>query len=258
MTGAQARTDDRMVIEQWRHRTLADSFGAEAATYERGRPEYPDEAVAWLVGDAARVADVGAGTGKLTRVLARLGREVTAVEPDAAMRAQLEASVPGVPVLDGTGEGLPLPDASVDAVTYGQAWHWVEPMAGSAEAARVLKPDGVLGLIWNVRDPDAEWVARLTTIMHEAPGEVMALSERPPSGPPFNRAELRTWSWVRPMTPDDLEALVASRSYVITAPDARRAKIMDGVRGLLATHPDLAGRDEIDVPYRTIAWRLTR
>lgn len=237
---------------------LARSFGAASGAYEQGRPEYPREAVSWLLGEAHDVVDAGAGTGKLTRVIAALGRSVTAVEPDAGMRAQFEASVAGAPVLEGSGESLPVPDACADAVTFGQAWHWVDPVTGSAEAARVLRPTGVLGLIWNVRDPDTSWVRELTEIMHPAVGEQMALAGEPPFAAPFSRAESATWRWTRPMSVADIVAMVESRSYVITAPDAERTAILAGVRDLLATHPDTTGRDQIEVPYRTEAWRITR
>jgi ubiquinone/menaquinone biosynthesis C-methylase UbiE len=110
-----------------------------------------------------RVADVGAGTGKLTRVVAGLGAEVVAIDPDAAMLAELAARVPDVPTFVGTGERIPLTDASADAVVFGQAWHWVDPDAASAEVGRVLRPGGVLGLIWNVRDE------RTIVPMHPSP-----------------------------------------------------------------------------------------
>lgn len=151
---------------------MARSFGAQAGAYERGRPTYPVEAVAWLldgVGDAARVADVGAGTGKLTAVVSHLmaerGGEIIAVDPDAAMLDTLRATLPGTETLVGTAEHVNLPDESVDAVVLGQAWHWVDPVAASAELGRILKPGGTLGLIWNSRDESVQWVARLGGIM---------------------------------------------------------------------------------------------
>jgi len=247
------------VTDSWQNRTLADSFGTAASAYEQGRPEYPDEAIAWLIGDAARVVDVGAGTGKLTRVLVRLGRDVVAVEPDAGMRTLFEAAVPGVKVLNGSGERIPLPDASCDAITLGQAWHWVDPIAGSLEAGRMLADGGVLGLVWNTKDQSVDWVRRLAEITGDAVGEIMANSpEPPPYGPPFTSAEARVWTWLRQMTPGDIVAMVASRSATITAPDAERAAVLASVQHLLTTHPDLAGRDVIDVPYVTVAWRVTR
>ena len=140
----------------------ATSFGGQAASYEAGRPDYPFDAVAWMLEPlphgSRRVADVGAGTGKLTRVLVEApDAEVVAIDPDAAMLAVLRQNVPGVPTFAGTAEALPLPDASVDAVVLGQAWHWVDPVAASAEAGRAVRRGGVLGLVWNLRDDREEW-----------------------------------------------------------------------------------------------------
>lgn len=106
----------------------ATSFGAQADVYDRARPEYPVDAVAWMLPSGALdVADVGAGTGKLTSALLTEGRTVTAIDPDAQMLARLSTRLPGIRTLVGTGEQLPLPDASMDAVVFGQAWHWVDP-----------------------------------------------------------------------------------------------------------------------------------
>src|SRR3954447_20657102 len=121
---------------------MSTSFGAASAAYELGRPDYPADAVEWMLrpvrheGRALRVADVGAGTGKLTRVAVELGAEVVAIDPDPAMLAELRTQVHGVPTFVGSAERMPLPDASLDALLFGQAWHWVDPVAGSAEAGR--------------------------------------------------------------------------------------------------------------------------
>ena len=123
--------------------TLAASFGQAADVYERGRPSYPAEAVEWLLPLGARhVVDLGAGTGKLTRVLLPRASQVTAVEPSEGMRAALEQAVPEARSLAGSAESMPLDDASVDAVFVAQAWHWVDPRAAVPEVARVLRPGG--------------------------------------------------------------------------------------------------------------------
>lgn len=180
---------------------MSQSFGAEVDAYDRARPDYPRDAVHWLLGDAHRVADVGAGTGKLSAVIAELGREVIAIEPDDAMRSMCRRRLPDIEVFDGSGEHLPLPDSSVDAVTFGQAWHWVDPQLACAEAARVLRPDGVLALMWNVRDQTVDWVDQLTTVANAQNGEGLALVNPPAFTAPFQRAENQRWSWTRDITP---------------------------------------------------------
>jgi len=135
------------------------SFETAAERYERGRPLYAGDAVAWLakrigIGPGRRVLDLGAGTGKLTRQLVAVGADVVAVEPGAAMRAQLERVVPGAEALAGSAEEIPLPDASVDAVTAGQAAHWFRHDEAFREIHRVLRPCGGVGLLWNEWDED--------------------------------------------------------------------------------------------------------
>jgi SAM-dependent methyltransferase len=242
-----------------RHRAQAASFGAAAAAYERGRPPYPPQAIDWLLPEgAAHVLDLGAGTGKLTRQLRDRGLAVTAVEPSEGMRGQLRQAVPGVTVLAGTAEQIPLPDHSVDAVLVAQAWHWVDPAAAVPEAARVLSPGGWLGLLWNVRDEREDWVAGLSAIMrgHGNPElGTSAVSQAPPVGPPFGPAERRDIPWVHRFPPDLLDDMITSRSYVITLPAADREALLSEVHQLVRTHPALAGADEIALPYVTRCWR---
>lgn len=231
----------------------ARSFGAAADLYERARPGYPDAAVDWLLPAGARtVVDLGAGTGKLTRALAARGVEVIAIEPIGEMRAQLAAALPEVRAVAGTAEAIPLPDASVDAITVAQAWHWVDPERATAEAARVLRPGGTLGLIWNRRDERVEWMQRLSAVMGSAEAEVMDM-EAVEIGPPFGPTETFVAEWYRPMDVDMLVEMAASRSYVITATPRRRREILDGIRVLVENEPGLG--HEFDFPYRTYCFK---
>jgi SAM-dependent methyltransferase len=128
----------------------ARSFDRAAVEYELARPGYPAAALDELpLGADAQVLDLGAGTGKLTRVLAARYRRVAAVEPLDGMRAILEQVVPAAESLAGSAESIPLPDASVDGVFAGQAFHWFSNDEAVTEIARVLRPGGVLCLIWN-------------------------------------------------------------------------------------------------------------
>ena len=234
-----------------RREVQALSFGAAAVTYERARPSYPDEAIDWLLPPGARrVLDLGAGTGKLTRGLRDRGLDVVAVEPSAGMRDQLARVLPGVRALAGTAERIPLADHAVDAVLVAQAWHWADPARAVPEAARVLTPGGRLGLLWNVRDERADWVAELTSIIH-TPDYVDNGSASPVTGPPFGPAERFDVEWSRPATPAGIIDLVASRSYIITLPPPQRAAVLARVQRLLDTHPRLAGAAEISMPYVT-------
>ena len=145
------------------------SFGAAAAAYAEHRPVYAQAAVEWALEPVRdrrplRVADIGAGTGKLTAMLARLGADVTAVEPDPQMLAELRRAVPGVRSEPGSAETLPLADASADAVLAGQAMHWFDLDRALPEIARVLAPGGVLAGLWNVDDDRVGWVAELSAI----------------------------------------------------------------------------------------------
>ncbi len=242
------------------HDEMATSFGAESGAYEQGRPGYPDEAVAWLLestGPHPRVADIGAGTGKLTRVVQRFAGEVIAVEPDAGMLDALRLAVPGVETLIGTAEQLDLPDASVDAAVFGQAWHWVEPDVASAEVGRIVKPGGILGLIWNIRDESVPWVARLTEIMKGSHAEEMLAAGPPRVAAPFGELEARQWHWSRRITREQLTAMVRSRSYIITASADEKARIERDIAALF-DEVGAVGDATVDLPYVTHGFRARR
>lgn len=227
------------------HEAAARGFDKGAEAYERGRPDYPEAAVAWLAPQlgltaGSVVVDLAAGTGKLTRQLVPTGAKVVAVEPVAAMRTQLERAVPDVEVLDGTAEDMPLPDASVDAVTVGQAFHWFDAPVALAEIARVLRPAGGLGLIWNRRDLSAPLDAAVSEIMEPHRGTAPAhrqdrwrsvlVAEEGPFGPV---EELRVPHEQRTDV-DGLVDRVASTSFIAALPDDVRTGVLDRVRGLVA------------------------
>ena len=240
----------------------ATSFGSETGSYEKGRPEYPAEAVRWLLEPLAAgsrtIVDIGAGTGKLTRAVLALGSTtVTAVDPDAQMLEALREKSPAVETLTGTAEKLPLADADVDAAVLGQAWHWVEPVAASAEIGRVVRPGGVLGLIWNVRDDRVDWVRRLTAIMHGSPAEEMIATDAVRVAAPFGTLEERRWDWTRAMTRAELHAMARSRSYLITASDEEKARVALGMDELFDELGLVEGAT-LSMPYVTAAYRAIR
>jgi SAM-dependent methyltransferase len=231
------------------------SFGSAAAAYERGRPSYPPEAIDWLLPRTAKkVLDLGAGTGKLTTRLVERGLDVVAVDPISEMLELLRASLPQTRALLGTAEEIPLEDNSVDAVLVAQAWHWVDPERAIPEIARVLRPGGRLGLVWNTRDERLGWVRELGQIIG-SDGDQGRFDVTLPA--PFDEPERHQIEWTNYLTPQALIDLVASRSYCITSPAEVRTKTLDEVRELLATHPALANSTGLAFPYVTVCIRAT-
>jgi len=234
----------------------ARSFGPAATVYEQARPPYPQQAVDWLVpAGARRVLDVGAGTGKLSRLLVGDARHVMALDPSFRMCREGRRAAPGVPFVVGTAESVPLADASVDVVVVAQAWHWVDPARALPEAARVLRPGGRLGLVWNDRDERVDWVRELGRIMH-GPTDDSSDESTPLLGAPFGPTSTLTVDWAHRTDPSSLVALVASRSYFLTASAQAQTRTLDAVRSLLDTHPDLRGRSTFALPYRTRCVRV--
>ena len=245
------------------HPTAAAGFGSAADAYERGRPSYPDEAVAYLavelgLSPGVHVLDVAAGTGKLTRRLVEGGAGVAAVEPIAAMRAVLAKAVPGIPVLEGTAEAIPLPDGSVDAVTVAQAFHWFDAEAALVEIHRVLRPGGGLGLVWNAADGGPEWVAIMRGLVHGVRGSVPQYGHTPwrdafARSRRFTPLTERTFDFVQELDEDGLVDRIASTSYIAALPEAERQRLLGQVRALVAGVPR-----PLRLPYRTDVFSCRR
>ncbi len=241
------------------HEAAAIGFGTAttAEAYERGRPSYHPEAVAWLVeglgiGPGRRVVDLAAGTGKLTRLLLPTGADLLAVEPVAAMRERLSEQLPDVDVWPGTAEKLPVPPAAVDAIVVGQAFHWFDGPAALAEIRRALRPGGGLGLIWNVRDLTSPLQAAVEDLTEPHRGATP--SQR--SGrwrDAFDTAgialEQHAVTYAQTVDAEALADRVGSTSFIAALPDPVRLPLLDRVRTLV---PE-GGAGELG--YTTTAYR---
>lgn len=226
-----------MTIHQ---RALA--FGPVASAYERGRPSYPDEAIAFLaermeLRPGRTVVDLAAGTGKLTRLLAGTGATVIAVEPVEGMRAELASHIPGVEIVEGTAEATGLASESADAITAAQAFHWFDGARALPELHRVLRPGGSLAPIWNRRDLSQPLQQALHDIVDRYRGDTPAHG----SGAwreAFARTELftpleeRRFAFVHELDADGLVDRVVSTSMIAALPQAERDEVAQRVRAL--------------------------
>jgi len=250
------------------HHAAATGFGAKAATYASGRPDYPQAIIEWLrdsagVRPATTVLDLGAGTGKFTPNLIATGATVIAVEPVDAMRQALIDKLPDVDARAGTAELIPLADGSVDVVACAQAFHWFATPAALAEIARVLRPGGRLALIWNVRDESVGWVRALTDIMTPYEGDA----------PRYHSGQWRNAFAGGPFGPlvetvlphahrGNAETVIIDRtmsvSFIAALDPHEQARLRADLEALIASTPDLSGHTDVTFPYATSAFVTTK
>lgn len=240
-------------------------FVGEGGAYDSVRPAYPDEAVAALVeaarrargADASgqsgplRAADIGAGTGKMSELLARSGLLVEAVEPSEAMRAQA-SSIEGVTWHDGVAEQTGLPNDLYDIVVFAQSWHWVDSERAGLEVERILAPGGVLGIVWNQMDVSIPWVHRLTRIMRS--GDVHRPDKPPTPGGGFAPMTLTQVAWEDRMTPEQILTLGTTRSSYIRSSEAGRARMQVNLRWYLYEHLGYAPGEQVTIHYTSLVW----
>ncbi len=244
----------RLIDDPTRRR--ARSFGDVADDYHRVRPSYPADAVRWLLGpDPVDVVDLGAGTGKLTAVLIGEGHRVLAIEPLQTLRATFAGALPTAQAIEGSAEAIPAPDRSADAVVAGQAFHWFEVVPALEEIARVLRPGGTLGLIWNFRDASQAWTRDLAALAGRdglTEGWTRAFEQLPRVA----GVERRDFEYVHPVDRDTLVALVGTWSTVASLAEPEREQTLKRVRELWDRHPDLASASHASLIYRTEAYRV--
>jgi SAM-dependent methyltransferase len=250
-------------VTRWINPVAAAGFASAADIYERARPSYPAEAVAWLVeragiGPGRTVVDLGAGTGKLTRLLVPFGARVVAVEPVAEMRAKLTEVLPSVEALDGTAEDIPLPDGAADVITCAQAFHWFNFSLALPEVERVLADDGVLVLVWNMRELDDELQAAIETLL--APYRSAASDRSDDRWRPrleasnlFGAVEQASFVFQQHVSRADVVDRVASTSFVAALAPDERDVVLGRVRELAAGYAE-----PIDFPYRTDVFAIPR
>ncbi len=229
------------------HRS-AHGFDQAADAYERGRPDYPPEAVDLIVKalgitQSSTVVDLAAGTGKLTRLLVPTGAQIVAVEPVPGMRARLMQLVPSVDVLDGMAEAIPLNEDSVDAITVAQAFHWFQGDQALAEIHRVLRSGGGLALIWNRRDLTQPLQRAIEAIVSPHRGETPAhRSDRWRDA--FQHTQLFTSleeqhiPYKQELDTEGLVDRIASISFIAALPTAHRAEVLEQARSLARDLPE--------------------
>lgn len=250
------------------HAAASTGYSRYPGNYEQGRPDYPVALQDWLrhtlgIAHGTPVLDLGAGTGKFTRLLSALAPRLTAVEPVAAMRAQFTERLAQVPVLDGTAQHIPVADASQQVVVCAQAFHWFADSAALAEMHRVLASGGRLGLVWNVRDESVDWVARITAIITPYEGDTPRFHtgrwRDAFDGRWFSAPQATTLPHAHVGSPQTviLERL-RSVSFIAALPQAEQDKVMGQLQALIDNHPDLKGRDSIAFPYQTQAYVCQR
>jgi SAM-dependent methyltransferase len=238
------------------HESRALTFGQVADDYDRWRPGYPEAAVGWLAPPApGRVADVGAGTGKLTSLLLARGLTVEAVEPDPRMLAVLARNNPGARLHQSDSTAIPVEDRSLDAVVVADAWQWFDAEATTTELRRVLKPGGWLGLVWNiVAAPVEPWEVELAETRFE---RQRAAPERPFPYFPDDELEFAQFGWEWELTPEHRVATLATTSMVIAMTAEERKECLDAARARLQAACDATGRQAVPIRHEATCARWT-
>lgn len=229
------------------------SFDSVARAYAANRPGYPPEAVAWLTGEPPRrVLELGSGTGKLTTQLAASGHQVVATDPSPAMLAELRKDQRSVHLLVARAEHIPLRTSSVELVISAQAFHWFDPQRALPEIARVLRPGGVLSLVWNTADFKVPWVRKVMSLI-EAPGD---MPEDPlEASELFTTQDQRIFRHWQRFDRESLLGFVASSSYAAVMTPDERAALLGKVGDIYDSYG--RGAQGMLMPWQARCYRAT-
>lgn len=235
--------------------SLAANYALRVDEYVASRPGYPAELLSDLP-PAETIVELGAGTGKFTRLLAATGKPIIAIEPIEQMAARIRDDCPdGVDVRIGTAEAIPVADEFADLVCSATAFHWFDYGRATREILRILKPGGTLALVWNIRNEHIAWVAAFCKLLGRYAGksprraspewQVIFSDER------FEYVGKRCYAWSHSIAPRLLVDRALSTAFIAALPPGDQRDVCDRVREMIATDPALIGKDAVQFPYLT-------
>ncbi|GAA1475143.1 class I SAM-dependent methyltransferase [Corynebacterium felinum] len=240
------------------HRGIsATAFHTGAENYHDIRPSYPQDVLS-LLSPARKVLDIGAGTGKLTILLATHPNfeQVYALDPSKDMVATLRTHLPQVPAWQATAEHTACAHSLFDAVTIAQTWHWVDPTAASIELDRITTDTAEVLLVWNTLDVSIPWVHRLSRIMHS--GDTLKEGFLPQIDTPWRIDKILRSTWQQSITPEEIHRLTHTRSYWLRSNEKTRAKVTQNLNWYLYDHLNLKPNVAVQLPYRVDGFVLKK
>ena len=235
-------------------------FGTDPGHYHVNRPAIPADVAEWLIpADCDLVVEMGSGTGHFTRVLLARAARVIATDPDPGMRVWLAEQFPTASVQEGTAEHLPVETGTADGVFASSAWHWFDPRAAGLEAARCLKPGGVLGVCWYDRGPSDLWLPEIQQVILSAHHPDRPIHQiNLPADLPFEPVEKHVVTSPREMTPEEICALFTTYSAVISLPDEERQSLMNRFLVHLRARAAETQSTTLSVPFIATLYRARK